>query len=543
MTPEPYGPDIVEFAMSREYLAKDYLSVTQVAILKGLYGLPMERDERLAFLEVTEGRPPEPKGYDEAAIICGVRSGKTELGGLVATFEGVRWAPVLADMLPPGKTAKVIIVAQNERGAGECREYIEGALQRLHDRHGGILVETSGAAKAITGRGIRLAGPVEYVIYPSKKASVRGATGLCFIGDEVAFWEAAEGAYNQDEKVMRAVRSRFATLSRLHPKRLLISSPDEEEGVLFEAYKHRFDRPKVMVVNAPSWKLNPSLDQEFLDAEQERDPEGFESEYGARFRKAGGSHCFLSAESIESCVEKGRSQNPPQPGVEYVAWMDAAFKRDRFSFGVGHAMRHGEETTVVVDHMRHWTPRQVAKGRKAVPLDEDEVVEALVADLRLYGLDRVHGDQFADVPLKNRFAKRGITFVEAPISTPEKFDAFKNLRAALKARLVLLPDDPVTVKDLKCLVKRETAGGHVTVQAPKRKGQFDDAADVVARIVRKLLPLTGALDIDELNRRATGDFQGPTRDWRERSREPELDGIPSGLFEGGGMFDGLETVM
>ena len=520
--------DIVTFAMSDKYLGKDYLSAAQRAILKAIYGDPMERDERLAFLELTEGREPRKGGYDEAAIICGVRSGKTELGTTVLTYECVGWNPVLASILPPGKTAKGIIVAQNERGAGEAREYVEGNLLKLHDAYGGILASVSGQERAITGKSIKLSGACEIVIYPSKKASVRAATGLCFIGDEVAYWEVAEGAYSQDTKVMRAVRSRFATLSRLHPKRLLISSPDEEEGVLYEAWKHRETRPKVLVINAPSWALNPSLEQSFLDDEEEKDPEDFKTEYGAQFRRAGGGNAFLSADVIEQCIERGRIQNPPKSGIEYLAWMDAAFKRDRFSLGIGHLEYVAGAPKVVVDHTRHWTPRATAKGRKAAPLDDREVIKEVVAEIRAYGCDRIHGDQFADVPIKNTFqTDHGVLFVESPVSAPEKVDAFKNLRASMRARLVSIPEDPVLVKDLKSLevTHSKTAGSMmVRIAAPKRKGAYDDAANVLARIVSRLLPIGGKVDLAAINARGAPSRNSHGLDWRQPPKEDEFHG-------------------
>jgi hypothetical protein len=544
--PQPEGPDIVEFAMSEEYLGKGYLSTAQRAILKSIYDLPMERDERLAFLEMTEGREPRKGGYDEAAIVAGVRSGKSDsIGGVIMTYECVRWTPMLHMFLPPGKTAKGIIIAQNDKGANEIREYVEGNLLRLEEKYGNILARTTGQERSITGKGIRLQGAdgvrCEIVIYPSRKASVRGSTGLCFVGDEVAYWEAAEGAYNQDEKVIRAVRSRFATLSPLRPRRILISSPDEEEGVLYEAWRRRFERPRVLVCHAPSWVLHPKLNdpdpetgERFLDNEQEEDPESFETEYGAQFRKGGGgSHSFLPAQTIDNCVERGRQQNPPKAGVEYLAWMDAAFKRDRFSMGIGHAVYGADgEVSVSVDRMRHWTPRAVAKGRPADPLDDREVLAEVVAELRPYGLDRIHGDQFADVPIKNHLSELGILFVEAPVSAPEKVDAFKNLRAALRAKLVSLPDDPIMVKDLKSLVMKETPGGHTSVSAARRKGSYDDAANVVARIVTKLLPKSAGLDIAKMNFGGRLDDGRHGRDWTDRNQDRGDLELPLGEIDG-----------
>jgi hypothetical protein len=338
---------------------------------------------------------------------------------------------------------------------------------------------------------------------------------LWFIGDECAWWKSEEGAYNQDTKVLRAVRSRFATLARLKPKRILVSSPNGESGVLYEEWKAR-GRTRTLVVKAPTWALNPSIDRAFLDREQEKDAEGFLQEYGAEFASSQDGNAFISSDVIDRCVDRGRTQSRPVPGVEYVAWMDAAFKRDRFSFGIAHGERRGGDLVVVVDFMRHWTP----DARRKIRLNDREVAAEIVAEMRPYGLDRIHGDQFADVPLKTTFEKEhGVRFIESPVTKLEHFDVFKNLRAALTARLVALTDDEVLLRDLKGLVRRETEGGHVHVSAPRRKGSYDDAANVLARLVHRLMPLGGGVDLSEVNAAAAPSREASGLDYRERRHE------------------------
>jgi len=487
----------------------------------------MEREERLAFLELTEGRDPKKGGYEDAVIIAGVRSGKTMLDSVIATYESARWSAMGADgtyilsrFLIRGQLATGILIAQDKKGAGIARGYLVGNFLTLQERTGAqFLAETQGQEKAITGEVVKLAAPIEIGIYTANAYSVRGATGLWFIGDESAWWKSEEGSYNQDVKVMKAVRSRFATLSRLKPKRLLTSSKNGEQGIIWEAWKKR-EKNDALVVMASSWELNPDLDQEFLDREEEKDPEAFAVEYGKAWEKSGDANIFLPAEIVDACVTKDIRQRAPQPGREYVAWLDAAFKKDRFFFGLGHAERRGDQVRAVMDHVRHWTPRSV-KGKKTTPLDDEMIVQEIVADLRLYSTDTVRGDQYCDVPLQRKFEERGIKFVYSPVSDPEKAEAFKNLRGALRSVLVDLLDDEVTNKDLKGLQKTLSRTGHMQIAAPHRRGCYDDGANVVARIVQKLLPLSAGLDISALNSQGAGRDDRHGRDWDDRDgREP-----------------------
>lgn len=529
--PSPLPLRIDEYVLSNEYLGGSIppLSPAQMSLLKALNGLDLTPEERDAYLAMTEGRVPRKGGYDEAVWICGVRGGKTMLASIEASFESLRWGPVVEQMLLPGQVATGILIAQDKRAAGVARDYIVGHFQTLEERGHDVLAPKVGQEKAVTGALVKLRWPVEIAIYPANAYSVRGATGLWFIGDECAYWKSEDGAYNQDVKVWRAVRTRFATLARLKPKRLLLSSKGEEQGLLYEQWKNR-EHSKSMVAVAETQELNPSIDPVFLQEERDLDPEEYEVEYGKAWRKPGGGNCFLPAGIVDQCVVRGLRQIPPKPGVDYLAWMDAAFKRDRFSFGIAHLEGRTDVARVVVDHSRHWTP---PKGR---PLDDDEVIAEVTEDLRAYGIDTIHGDQFADIPLKGNFRKRGILFVEAPVSNPEKYEAFKNLRAALRARMVDLLDDPEMIRDLKGLIKRETAGGYgyATVAAPKRVGCYDDGANVLARLVQNLMPHQ-KVDIETMNRDAMRDDDRRGLDWTPRDggyREMDDNGFGGGDIMG-----------
>lgn len=493
------GPDIVEFITGPRYLGKTYFSPAQMSVAKAIYGIGLSVEEREAFREMSEGREPRAGGYDEVALVIGTRGGKTDLMACIECYESLRLRPMLSEFLEPGENAIGILIAADKRQAGKARGFVEGNFLTLEDHGWNILDHGSGQEKAVTGQSVRLMGQIEIVVFPANRYSVRGSTGLWFGGDEIAWWESAEGSYNQDTEVMRAVRTRFGTLSRLKPKRLLYSSPNTEQGVLWDAWSKRW-RSRALVLKAPTWVFYPGFDEAFLIEERERDPEGFDRDYGANFQKPGGSNIFLPARSIEQCIETGRQETPPEAGREYVAWIDAAFKRDRFCCGAAHGETGAEAEVVHVDLVRCWTPQP------GFPLDDKAVVKDIVETiLRPYGIDRVHGDQFADIPLKTEFARYGIGFIECPTSNPEKHAAYVNLRAALRAKLVRLPDEPLMVQDLKGLISRKTQGGLTWIGAPKLKGAYDDAATVVSRLVMKLLPMASRVDLEKLNAGAIGD--------------------------------------
>ncbi|HKB07900.1 MAG TPA: hypothetical protein VKF61_06465, partial [Candidatus Polarisedimenticolia bacterium] len=299
-------------------------------------------------------------------------------------------------------------------------------------------------------------------------------------------WQLEENAYNADKEVMRALRpTRLTMRSRgLKVPLIKISTPFDEVGVFYDDWRHR-DRTKQLVLHeVPTRFLNPTVTEDELAKEQLEDPESFDREYLAKWG-AGGDHKPFPRDLVEACTERGRIACLPVAGKEYIARIDAAFKRDTFPLGIGHL----ESDRVVIDLMRIWKP---APHR---PLKDKEVVGEIVPLLKMYGIDRVTGDQFCDVPLKSEFAGHGIGFIEKPVTESSKYLEYKNLVAVMRAKLLSLPDMEDIRADLTGLVKRGRYIG-----APKLRNRHDDISTVIRGIVIDLLPsVLGHVDLGALN--------------------------------------------
>jgi len=101
--------------------------------------------------------------------------------------------------------------------------------------------------------------------------SIRGPSYAAVICDEVGFWRSDDGA-NPATEVLRAVRPGLATI----PDSILlcISSPWARTGPLYEAFNrhHGRDDSDVMVWNAPTTIMNPTIKQSVIDRDTEIDP-------------------------------------------------------------------------------------------------------------------------------------------------------------------------------------------------------------------------------------------------------------------------------
>lgn len=494
------GPrDIIEMVTSPFWLADADISPAQLAILKAIYGLEMTPEEREIFMVMTEGRPPRPGGYYEATIIAGTGSGKTaKILAYICVFEAITFD---VKKLSPGEMAVVPLVAQHEKGANVALGYCEANLRTLEEKGYKALMSATpdrpkrqrgmpGAqARDVVGGEIRIRKNLAIRTYPCKKVSTRGISAIAGGMDEFAHWRTEPNAYNSDREIQRAIRGR----RRAHTPRLRlvkITSPYGEEGVAFEDYQERSTANRLFV-QAPTWVLNPALSRESMAEEEHDDPDAFMRERGAQFGKLGGS--YISGALVDSCTRPDQREIAPKSGIEYMAAMDVAFKGNLYVVGVA----HGDGTKTIVDAIWY------RQGTKERPLDDDEVAVEMVGFLKPYGVDKIVGDQFADVPTKKAYQNLDVTFIMEAQTAASNMVMFKNLKAAMRRKLIELPPDPMIRKDLTSLIQTKTPGSPIwRCAAPDTSGMHDDISKVVAILNLKLMPMSQQASVIEINARA-----------------------------------------
>jgi len=235
---------------------------------------------------------------------------------------------------------------------------------------------------------IELRNRIVIAVKSSDYRAVRGVTVVCCISDEVAFWD-SQGV-NPDTAVFQALRPAMATVPQA--KLLVISSPYAKFGELFEAHRKYYgqDNPQVLVWQAPTSVMNPTISESFIQGEIERDPESGRSEWLALFRED--IEAAFSLESIESCVAKGRAELMSAHGTVYKAFGDpSGGRRDQFAVAVGHRVKD----VAVVDLIKAWRP----------PFDPGEVVKECAEALASFRVKTIVGDNYGGEWPKAEFCK------------------------------------------------------------------------------------------------------------------------------------------
>jgi hypothetical protein len=440
-------------------------------ILKAVYGLPLNRRERDFFVKVT-GRStynPPVGGWRRILALSGRQVGKSTIAGAVQAYE-----TSLPMAFAPGVPPHGVLVSQDARGVSDVmlaniRRNISGS-PTLGSLVGGDTQER-----------LTLRNNVVVATYPCRPEAVRGPRALVVVLDEVCHFRAASDPDKAtDREVVRAASPMLRTTKG---KLFLMSSPGGEYGVAYEWHRDYWGDKgghKVLVIQADSLTLNPSLDPDELAADEALDPEGARAEIYGLFRTA--SSRLLDPKMLALCT-LDVAEIAPRPGVRYYAFVDVSGGRnDEHTMGIGHT----EGTVNFVDYLEGW--------RENPP----SVVVAAIADrCRRYGITGrdafVTGDAYAAEWVVERFKQHGLRY---EVSKHDESKVDKS-RIYLEAMHVInegaarLPDHAEMLRQFRNLVRKPRSGTHDAVDHPA--GAHDDLANAAAGVLWKLAAM-GAVE-------------------------------------------------
>lgn len=424
--------------------------------LHAVFARPCD-DEDLAVYRACTGRAHLPAApVEEAWVIVGRRGGKSRTMAHV-----VVWCAAFVDVrryLAPGERGVFMIIAADRKQATRLLNYCRGLLQASPVLRRLVATERADTIELTTG--------VDIEVTTCSSVSVRSATVVGAVCDEIAFWPADDAA-DPDREVLAALRPAMSTIP--HAPLIAISSPYARRGELWRAYREHFGQEgdPVLVWQAPTDVMHPGNPKLQRDAAKmaAADPARAAAEYGAVFRSD--VEALVSPEVLDACTAPGRHERPPLPAsvtspVTYRAAVDpSGGSADSFTLAIAHA----EGPRAVLDLVREVRP----------PFSPDATVEAFAAILRPYGVTTVVGDRYAGLWPRERFAAHGITYQVA--DTP-KSEVYLALLPLLNSGRVELLDVPRLRAQLGTLERRTARGGRDTVD--HGPGAHDDVANAAA---------------------------------------------------------------
>lgn len=450
------------------------------AFLAALFGLSMTPEQVEVYRRFTGRTAPPTAPATEAWLVCGRRAGKSFVLALIAVYLACfcEWRQFLA----PGERGTVMVIATDRRQARVILRYVRALLGQVPMLARMIERETAEAFDLSNG--------VTIEVGSASFKTVRGYTIVAALCDEMAFWPSEDSA-QPDYEILDALRPGMATV----PGAMLLcaSSPYARRGALWDAHRRHFgrDADPVLVWQAATREMNPTVPQRLIDQATERDAASAAAEYGAQFRTD--IESFVNRDAVEACVSMDVRERAPMLDVSYWAFVDpSGGSADSMTL----AIAHKEDDVAVLDATRERRP----------PFSPEDVVDEFSALLRSYRVSKVEGDRYAGEWPAEQFKKRGISY--EPASKP-KSDLYRDLLPVINSRNVDLLDDPRLVAQIAGLERRTARGGRDSIDhAP---GAHDDLANAVAGVLSAL----GGYYYDTTNSWVGGDDDDQfNRHWR-----------------------------
>lgn len=427
------------------------------ALLGGFYGLELDDEAAQTFHTISGGRKSPSEPSQELWLAVGRRGGKSHVAGLLAIFEAL-----FNDhraKLAPGEIATCMIIAADRKQARSVMRYISGLING-NDMLKRMVIRENTEAIEFTNR-------ASIEVHTASMRAVRGYTLSAVICDEIAYW--LTDGVSPDEEIIAALRPALATLGG---KLIALSSPYARRGVLWQQYRKHFGREShVLVAQAPTMTMNPTLPQRVVDDAMKDDAARASAEYLAQFRSDIAS--LIDPTLIEDCTRPKPREIPRDDRTRYFAFTDpAGGGQDEFTLAIGHK----DKDCVIIDAVRglHGSPANIAKEYSDF--------------MHTYGIRNVTGDRYAGRWPRDEFQKHGIKYV---VSDMDRSALYLEMLAALNSGCIELPPDLKLSRQLQSLERRTGRSGKDMIDHPP--GGHDDLANAVAGLVAHIKTRQGGM--------------------------------------------------
>src|SRR3990172_8500227 len=424
-----------------------------IIVLKAIFGLPLDADEWVIFNRHTGRTRPPAGGAKEVYLVVGRRGGKSFMSALIAAF--IACFGDFSRYATPGETLAVLCLAIDKPQARIVFRYLKAIINAIPVLKNMVVAEHVDE--------IELTNGVTIMVKASDFGGVRGPTVVAVIVDELDFWP--NQGVNPDKEILSALRPAMATIPSA--KMIFISTGYAQVGALFDAHKQHYGKDgddEILVWQADTHAMNPSISQEFIDKEIARDPEAGRAEWLGLFRED--VTAAFPLELIERCIIPGRAELFPSPGFSYNSFDDPSGGRgDAWAKAITHVNADGK---VVIDCVRWWK----------APFDPS-VITKETADLgKLYGCQHTVGDNYGGEWPKAEFAKHGVSY---QLSEKNKSELYLALIPQLTSGKVELLDCKELKNEMKNLERRRGRSGKDSIDHLPRL--HDDIANSVAGAV------------------------------------------------------------
>lgn len=469
----------------------------------------------------------------ELVLVLGRRSGKSMLSGIISAYETYkllrRGDPQAYYGMVPGSEIRLFCIANDKDQASIVYGEMQGHVAQVDYFSSSMVNDTQTYMRFRTeadGRRFRKDERKGTLVSSFKSSIAKGLRGrgcICCILDEIAFF--IDDGKSSARKVYKAMSPALKQFSPKDPKNrrrplgpsdgrmICISSPDAKDGLFYELYEMALAKSKgaqnMLMIQAPTWEVNPTMDSSEYEVERAKDPRGFETEYGAKFSDRVRGWIEDENDLLSCCIEGLKPLVRGTPRESFFAGLDFALSNDgtvvalthikdgRIQLAYHETWRAGERWKDLNPHLEEPIVPYARSIHDQARLDIDEIVLWLTAlSKRFYILNGVF-DQYAGVIFEQKLHKAGLMQFETKrFSTAESSNLYSTTKMLMFADQLGIYDYPVPeVMNTELNQRRHsphvhellelqaTSGGKniLIVEAPRIEGKHDDFSDALVR--------------------------------------------------------------
>jgi len=447
--------NIIEFATDPDFLGLSFKErPAQEVILRVLYGLPLDKEQKEIFKILTKGRGKLTPGQikSEAVLALGARSGKSFLASICALYEATRGE--YQKYVTKEEYVYVCVIATREKQAiaiiqTNCLRMLENSpvLKKMISKTTELEITLKNYIKIISG--------------PCNSTAMRGLPIAVLILDEVAFYR-IEGP-KADETIFNSLRPRQAQFP--DNKLFLISTAGAKQGLFFNFFDEGFKIQDRLTCQASTGFMNPVIPKAFLEKERGRDIDNFMREFEAVFSEK--IESFFTYEMIQRPFTLAGDIPFEGSNTYYLGFDQSGLSgKDRFALSIGHA----EKEKVIIDIVRSWITKDL---------------ETILNDIELlknqYNINTALVDKYAVGYVRNAFKKIGLE-IEIRPGLPEIYVSMKSL--ILQDNLSL-PDRPDLKNGMRNTLAIYNKSNQLSIYHQRGPDGHADELDAVAEIAYK----------------------------------------------------------
>ena len=335
---------------------------------------------------------------------------------------------------------------------------------------------------------------------------VRGRSAIAVLGSETCQWKVDEWSSGNDEEVVSAAAN---SMGMCPDQGLLVlgSSVHRRTGYMYRMFRELHGNNEASDEDVcwftPSRTMNPMLPQSVIDRALAKDPPKAKADYLNVWREDF-SECFPT-DAVEAATDVGVYLRPPQTGVFYFAFTDAALGTGKDSFSLCIAHRLDDDVgTVVIDVLLERKPRFIPA----------QVVTEFADIVKSYGVSEISGDKTGGGFHFDEWARNGITYKPAEFTTSEAY--LRALPIILAGSVRLL--DNATLRTQLTSLERSVTGTTEKVDHPKVASAHDDLA---AAVCGAMVITSNKLAFDSSWNWVDGNYRDETKQQTEADRKAE----------------------